>query len=514
MSDDSLQVYLAGSYGVKFLESFVWETPDFSSEVAETIIKEGKRHPVIILNDMVEQHYRKERIPSVSALDKKNVLDRRLGIAFPNHKIRSALPLKNKSFEDKSRKGNPYLFAAIPTSNAYQLTVQAVEFSGAPLEGLYLLPVEASSVVATLSAKLSKKDRKKTIWTIFAGQHHNGGLRQIVTRDGELALTRMTPIVDTDIEPELWAKEVSNEISATMSYLARFGYKETDGLRIVVIANDKVSRFFEPAAKGQVHIMGSDDVASLLGVRLGQQMDGRYADPIHIAYLAKLNKFLLPMKSAAVSRLSMPRKIASGLLFLLLAGCAYFGYVSFNAFKETSTLSDRLVVAKQQKETLEQEYNRELEIKKAMGFDFALVNSAITVFNDIEREKMKPLSLMRQVGIALGTDIHLDSFTIKSEKVRIQNQDSADEIENTTQHFVNMVLSLSFPNSINPDLGVGLINNLQQRLQDNLPETYTVTITRQVADLSYTGNFVGGVEEEGKEPEDYFAEILIRGPVQ
>ena len=84
---------------------------------------------------------------------------------------------------------------------------------------------------------MSKESKEKASWTIFMGQQSSGSLRQIVTRNGELALTRMTPIVDTDIEPALWAREVTEELDSTMSYLARFGYKKEDGLDIIIVSN-------------------------------------------------------------------------------------------------------------------------------------------------------------------------------------------------------------------------------------------------------------------------------------
>jgi hypothetical protein len=518
MSDDGLQIYFAGKFGVKYLDSIPWETDQFTSAVKEIIVKKGKRQPIIILNDMVEQHYRKERVPNVSIFDRASVIQRRLSIAFPSHKVRAALKLKHKTPEDKKGGGAPYLFAAIPNSSAYRLTIQSVELSAAPVEGLYLLPVESSVVAKLLSLKLSKKDKQQTTWTIFAGQHHNGGLRQIVTREGELALTRMTPIVDTDVEPALWAKEVSGELNATMSYLSRFGYRETDGLRVIVIANETASEHLEMLnnANGEFDVMTANQAASLLGVNIGGQAEGRYADPLHVAFLSKLSKFQLPMKSQALERLSTPRKLASVILLGLFIACLYFGFFAFQSLKESSSLNDRLTVAHQQRQTLEEEYKRELEIKKELGFDFALVNNSLEVFEEMQRQKMKPLPIMREIGVALGTDIHLDNLSIKLDEVEttieadLNDPNSVEEKQ--INHFMDMVLTISFPSSIEPDLGVQRINRLQQRLLNTLPPEFSVEVTRQVADLSYTGNFVAGEDEE--EPEDYIAEMVIRGLVK
>ena len=235
LADEGLQIYDVARSRARMVDFVPWDTVEFESSVKDILVRKCKRKPVVILNDMVEQHYRKERIPKVGIMDNASVLKRRLGVAFPNYKIRAALKLDEKNATSEG-KGRSYLFAAIPSSEAFLKVMRAVSLSSATVVGLYLLPVEASSLVRELTSKLSKGRKSKASWTIFMGQHHNGSVRQIVTRNNDLALTRMSPVVDTDVEPELWAKEMSTELGATMSYLSRFGYKESDGLNIITVS--------------------------------------------------------------------------------------------------------------------------------------------------------------------------------------------------------------------------------------------------------------------------------------
>ena len=519
MGDEGLQIYNVGRLSAKFIDFVPWDTDEFEVSVRDLIVKKCKRHPIVILNDMVEQHYRKETIPKVSFLDRGNVLKRRLGVAFPNYRVRAALKLKDK--EADSGKGGSYLFAAVPASDALNKVMSSVAQSMAPIMGFYLLPVEAAAMVKALSTRLNKSKRQKATWTIFVGQHHNGGLRQVVTRGGELALTRMTPIVDTDVEPELWAKEVSGELNATMSYLSRFGYKETDGLDIVVIANDSSQTSLEALVdiECNLHIVTAQKAAASLGVRLGRQEDFRYADPLHAAYLGKRNKFQLPMQSLAIERLTKPRRVASFLMLFLLAGCAYVGFNIVQNGKKSIQVKDELVVAVQQNQSLEEEYKLELEKKKAIGFDFLFVNNAIDIHKDLQEQKMKPLLVMREIGRSLGADLHLDKITFNIEtEVGAENQDiyGYNPDESRQLNFIlNSVMTISFPSTVNPDVGVQKINDLRDRLKGRLPD-YNVNIIKQVADLSYTGNFVGeagGVPSQEEVPENYDAEIRIRGRI-
>ena len=76
-----------------------------------------------------------------------------------------------------------------------------------------------------------------------------------------------------------------------------------------------------------------------------------------------------------------------------------------------------------------------------------------------------------------------------------------------------VVLRIIFPAELAPEKGVQKIDELEKRLQSNLP-AHKVSIIKQVADLSYTGNFVGEATSQlnkDEQKEDYEAQIMIRG---
>jgi hypothetical protein len=87
--------------------------------------------------------------------------------------------------------------------------------------------------------------------------------------------------------------------------------------------------------------------------------------------------------------------------------------------------------------------------------------------------------------------------------------------QETPQAQYEVVIKLILPAELDPKKGVQLISDLESRLKSNLPK-HTVSIIKQVADLSYTGNFVGEAtskiqEQQGQEKPDYEAQIMIRG---
>jgi len=71
-------------------------------------------------------------------------------------------------------------------------------------------------MITKLSEKMHDKGAPIPKWTVFIGQHQSGGLRQVVVREGELALTRMTAVGSHDENPMNWAREVQQEFKLNL----------------------------------------------------------------------------------------------------------------------------------------------------------------------------------------------------------------------------------------------------------------------------------------------------------
>src|SRR5262249_42366662 len=147
----------------------------------------------------------------------------------------------NKSTKEQD---DVYIFSAVPESRQLTQTVGAVQAALTQIAGFGLLPVEASDMVKALYAKVQQR-KQSAQWVVLIGQHRHGGLRQIVIKNGDLALTRMSPVMESDQDAHAWAGEVQQEFSATMSYLTRFGFQQEDGLHIILIANPEAGQALE-----------------------------------------------------------------------------------------------------------------------------------------------------------------------------------------------------------------------------------------------------------------------------
>ena len=103
VGDEGISIFNASGGGVRYIDQLAWLTPKFENKLSDTLKRDCPRRPIVILYDMVEQHYRKEMVPKVGVFDKGNVIKRKVAITFPNYKMRAALPLKAKKEKEQTK---------------------------------------------------------------------------------------------------------------------------------------------------------------------------------------------------------------------------------------------------------------------------------------------------------------------------------------------------------------------------------------------------------------------------
>ncbi len=514
ISDDALLIYSIGARGVKLVETVPWSVENFEDEVALIITKECSGKPVLIVNDMVEQHYRKEKVPRVSMLDKRNVVNRKLHVAFPNYAVRAALPLKEKVDKtDKSIAGDIYIFAAVPATDAFKKTLSAAAKSLVSIAGVVLLPVESSDMVKKLAEKVGSKGDKKARWTIFMGQHQGGGLRQIVIKDGDLALTRMTPIVESGEDPDLWANEVQQEFQATMSYLSRFGFDAEDGLNIIMVsepeAGEKVGALIDVPCN--FHSMSADDIAKMMHLKLGVQDNYYLADSLHVSWMGKKSKFILPMKAKQIDLVSKPRQAAAAAIVLLMLGGAFQSYQLMDTYQSFVQTSDELEDAEQRFDQLDLKYKREVKRKKDLGFDIQLIQSTLAVYERMTKKQIPAVSLFSKIGSSLGKNMRIDQIQVTRGR-DIKRVKFFEKGRGNTLFWSAM--QMTFPSNTNAQKGNNEVRALSSRLQSLLPD-HIVEVSKLLEDYEYSEEIVvesGGTSAKASK-QDYVAEIRIEGPI-
>lgn len=520
IGDEALYIFDSGGGKTRLLDTVPWTGKDFEEAVAEIIRRECKGKPVLLLNDMTDQHFKGgQRMPKVGPMDKASVLARKLSAAFPNYPIRGALPVKDKLSRSAALKANAsggmYLFAAVPMSEPVSKTLSAAKQSLASIAGFALLPIESSDMVKALADKAMKREKVKSRWAVMIGQHMGGGLRQVITRDGQLAMTRMTPVTDLQADPKAWVNEVAQEFKATISYLSRFGYTAEEGTEVFVIATPSVGEELRDLIDVPCNYTSYTvtEAAEALGFRIGPQDDQYHADPLHAAWSARKSRFILPMEAPDIKKIYGPRQAAMVAALLLFAGAAYLSWETMSQAQGLLMARGDLQSEKSVQADLEVKYLAELERMKALGFDVKLIQSSLNTFKELEGNGLRPLPLLQGIGKALGQELRIDKLIVKRTLPTLPAYQ--DPTQPKPKPTLEAVMVLSFPPTLDPEAGVREVNDLSRRLSTNLPATYQVAVTKQVADISYTKDTVGEVgASSGARQEDLKAEITIRGTVE
>jgi len=509
-----------------FVDQVPWDVENFISSVVGLIKRSGKGRPVLIVNDMTDQHFKGgQRIPNVSFLDKANVLKRKLQIAFPSYPIRGYLPIKVPKKASDGQSSTMYLFAAVPMSDNIVKTQAALKESGVDAAGFVMLPVEASGMVRILSEKVFEKKKEPTKWVIFIGQHKSGALRQVIIRNGYLAMTRMTP-VNVDIgDVKAWANEVHQDFKATLGYLSRFGFTTEDGADIIVVANEAAGQALEEVIEIPCNYksMSAKFAAKTLGLKISRDESDHYADILHAAWSAKKTTFTLPVSSPEIEKIQKPRKVASFLILALFLGGAYLSWLLATNFEQLSSARDDIRVQNNVLIQAKEEYEVEAARMAALGYDANLLRGAVLSFENFESERAPVVSIVNDISRAIGGNIRLDSLVIKKIDAGDSNNNILGNVnflgvdDETAGATVEAVLALSFPSTVRPEEGVSEINRLRARLAAEFTD-YQVDILKQVARPEYTQDargVAGGIGETSSNAreEDYVAELIIRGAI-
>lgn len=529
MMDDGVCVHKVSREGSVHLDTVPWRTSGFEDRLVDIINQSGVSS-VLILNDAVEQHYRKEKISVPTAFDKANIIKRRLNVAFPSYPMRAAVELKeatalakarSKEAEgdkgaEKEKAGGIYLFAAAPSTETFSRIVRAVSKTDCNLSGYGLLPLESADMLKELSKKLSEKriGMAASVWTILVGQHRGGGLRQIVVRGNELALTRITPLDEPKPgEADAWAADVSTEIQATLSYLSRFGYVPEDGLNIIVLGD----KSFAEVLDGMINVPSNFEAlypyeaANMIGVKLSQVEGAHFSDGLHAGWVGKKLSLALPLSCKEIADIAGPRKMASLAMILMILALGGILYEVSDEAQGYYQDSANLEVAKASLGEIEQIYQDEIKRKESMGIDINLINAALDIDHRLKQRRVDVLGILQDVGREMGT-LRIDSFEFTADGDALSS--STSQPSQSPDRPVKLKLAFSFAGNINPKDGNKEIYDLADRLNARLrPMGYDASVSQPLQNLTFRGEVnkeVGLTANQRSLTERYSSEILIQ----
>jgi hypothetical protein len=268
--------------------SMSWEAPDFEAQLAGAL-RAGGPTPLRVLFNEGGSSYRRENRPPAACREQLE----KIFAGFPNRGVLE---------ESREPEAESCLLVGIPEHVHLGRLGRALSKAGAAVSGFGMLPIEATGLVRVIADKIFTEGGPKSRWALLSGQHVTGGLRQVIVRDGQLALTRLVPAPKPEAGAAALGRTVLDELAATMTYLRRFGFADADGLDALVLCGEGQRALFAGATMPGVTRFRAITPAEALG-QMGWTAAGMeaspYADALYAAWSADQDglRLDLPMPS-------------------------------------------------------------------------------------------------------------------------------------------------------------------------------------------------------------------------
>lgn len=516
---EGVVIYAPSGSGVVRETALSWEVPNFEEQLSEILAAQNQTKTAVIIFDGADQTYRKEEnIPKLSMLDRARFVKRKLEIAFPAYSVRGAMEIKPPKVKGVTPPPPSYLFIAVPETENLDRVGRAVYESGVPVAGCGLLPTESSALVHELSKKAFAERDKPSRWAVLVGQHETGGLRQVVVKDGNLALTRLTPVGDGGVSGAAWAENVTREFRATLNYITRFGYNPADGLDVMIVCGSIEKQFFS------ARDMNVQNLACLTVPEALKLIDSpapgfdrtNFADVVHAAWVSKKGALKFPLPLPSIKKIMGPRQavqVASVLAILTAIG---FAGLDVQSFYSTGDLRTQLEQSQNQKIMLEREYAQESKVFDSLPVKPDIVKTTLAVRSLAQKSAVDLPPILDGVKKAFGNDVFVDELSfdhIPDPKLNLANATATTSGGGPPKRASNprlrpgqkaiaetgairLSFRFSLPASVPLEDKVKRADKLAADLKANFPNL-TVEITNQFGKVKKGGRFSGGTTQDG-----------------
>jgi hypothetical protein len=405
LGDDGVMLHGEGVRGVSGLFS-----PSFEDPATDKIVEVLKRHPkvpVSILLDVLEQSYKREAVPKVGIFDRAKVVNRRIELAFPVSPLRGFVQLP----PDKAnpRAVNLMIVGAAQSEQVAKWTA-LLESLKNPLGSIAPMPMESIEMAALLAPG---RQRDSETFTALVTWDRVGGFRQIVVRGGELVFTRMTPGLAPDTDGIEIAQSLEREFRATLGYLGRLGFTQTQILQVVTVlperARDAVAGI--QIAGYAPHFLTPAEAGKKLGFGSLLAADEQYGDLLHAAWYARKGAPLVAMLPPS---LAQRRQIELAAVWTrraaALVAVAALGYGGWLGTEIAGAEIDRADVVAQTGLAERQSQAAE-EALAQFPAPLATVTGVVGIEKALTAVRVEPWPVLERLAAALPPDMRLHRFS-------------------------------------------------------------------------------------------------------
>jgi len=419
--------------------------------------------PVLLLADTLAQELRYDTLPRLSYFDRRKLLARRLRQHFPDPttathgQLTAALQLKK----------NAALFFCLHDGGPVTDWMRRLDSLPNVFRGVALLPLEGAGLFRTLAPDAAKG------WSMLLSLHRTGGFRQIVTHDGELVFTRLTPPLPPASNPSYTISMLTLDIQATVDYLARHGLAADAVLRLVALLPKNLHEALRTlqAPIELVDVMTPRQAARQLRLAFLPESSDPACDAVFAGWVSKVRRLrilLMPTDKKRARTTATIKKLGTWVA-LVLWGVAFFTLgIDGHDFYRVVQAQHRLL---QEVAALETQFSQEHSMLAPVTEPLGRLRQAVARQRLFTSPALAPWSLFDTLNNNIGTEARVTQLDWR--------YDSAQEKKETLRvelHLTPMTSSSGPPASV-PQAVVQHLEQMAQRLRAALPG-YVLSISR------------------------------------
>jgi hypothetical protein len=536
LADNELIIYKSASKKISYVQSIPWEEQGFVQTVVQILMKQLGGQPVLIINDMSDVQFKSNQtVAKVSVMDQEKVLSRKLEMTFPSYTIRGAVKVKAQkdkiNLDEKINKNN-FLFAAVPSSHQIKKISQIIESSSISIVGIVVLPIESSLSLANLvGSKVQAKSKVSTKddWTIFVGQQSQGSIRQVVVRDGSLAMTRVTPVTEYMLDKDAWVDDVVQDIGTTIGYLSRFGYNPNySKTNIVVVSDSEACKSIQDSLKVECAFYSYSLSEALERLKLKinpKTLPDSQLYSAQILYAALINdkiKYEMPLYIPEVQGIIEARKVFPVLVMILsilsFFAFGYLGALGYNLFCVKRDIKNQENALAEATKVHDETHKKLL----SLGVNVDYVRSSLIAYKFIYENNNQFTPLLGIMSKSLPEDLYInkldynskiDFLPISSLPLTSLGDTFAlyeqNKIVKSAKPF-DLTLAVKFPKDVDLRLARVQMDFIKKTLGTSLPD-YDILITKSLMGLDQSAVVSGGGASPEAGSNEKLLEIQIKG---
>lgn len=473
--------------------------PQLAYEELGEAFAEDKRAAVSVIFDTLDQAREEQEIPKVNVMDRRKVMARHINMAFPGINLRGARLIG----EGETPRSLLYEFASVPLDGRVPGWVDFVESLPNDTRGFYAIASENVDIVEALLPEDTPAVEEGNHWRHLIGVNATGGFRQIIEKNGDLCLTRLTAAPPPETPPEEFADMIFRDFQATVTYIKRLGYVASDTLDLVILTapdNRDAMSNVEWGIPRSVTMKTPHEAGVELGLGSIGREDQPFCDVLHAAWFSSKRAPALPLtRSVALGDAKDDLRDLAYLVSPYVAaasvvGCV--GWIGWTLFQTSNMNSDNAAL---QAELSRSQATLVQEQANLATLPYAAANMR-NVFDVIESMKAGQIDITPMLnGLFRSLDgdaVILDLIFSTEAPAGGGGRQSAARGAASYTVDVRMMLDDLITTA---DEAVQIAASLEERLKENFSEGFDVEMTVEPVAAQSEEGFSGGLfDEEGE----------------